>query len=136
YRIVHKPIDFRPLHEAVVPQSIIALITSCTAKDPAQRPQNFSAICLELEQEIRAVSKESKPVPGPLSSLNPWVLGGVLLVVIVMMLGISVYVPRSSTKVNDTKADAPPRLPSTLQTASGEMVLVPEGEFLSGMSQQ
>jgi serine/threonine-protein kinase len=52
HSILHDTINFKPLHDAAVPPSLIAFIASCTAKHPAQRPRNVSAICVGLQREI------------------------------------------------------------------------------------
>lgn len=141
YRILHEAIDFKPLQEAALPQSLIALIASCAAKDPAHRPQKFPAICLELEREIEAsetVPKQTKPRVAAFSLSSRWILAGVLLALIVTSLfGLSLYLRRpSSTDVVEPETEASTGLSSVLQTASGEMILIPEGEFLSGTSQE
>ena len=50
YSILHEPLDVAPLVAASIPQSVISLVTRCTAKLPAERPQDFGAIANELRR--------------------------------------------------------------------------------------
>src|SRR5262249_20627028 len=59
-RILNKPIDFTPLHQADVPKELIALIKTCTEKDPARRPQSFSTICDALAGQLQDVGRPVK----------------------------------------------------------------------------
>jgi serine/threonine protein kinase len=71
YQILHEPVDLTPLKTANVPGAVSDLVARCTSKNPAERPQSFSALCSELERIIRrlergAAAEEPAPaVPAP-----------------------------------------------------------------------
>ncbi len=50
YSILHEPLDLSPLTALGLPQSVIDLAARCTAKKPADRPQDFGAIAESLER--------------------------------------------------------------------------------------
>jgi serine/threonine-protein kinase len=141
YHILHDTIDFKPLHDAAVPPSLIALISSCTAKDPVQRPRDFSAICSKLESETGVVAPASTTKHRDIRKYAArWPLLAVLLLTVVVTVAAVKYLrthPETNEFGNDppaAKADRAAELPSRLDTNAGEMILIPEGEFLSGES--
>ena len=128
YSILHEPLDLAPL-KGSVPEPICDLIARCTAKDAAQRPPNFEAVAGEIERILtgmetpaRLATPEAQPVaPPPPPIVKPlaksWmavVLGIALLVAIAVLVKLFL------------------RPPPTLSLPSGDMVLVPAGEFLYG----
>ncbi len=150
YEILYKPLDLKPLETAGVPQPLPELVALCTAKDPAQRPQSFGDVCATLERIQRrldrgAVSPQTAtvpavnpPAPAPAAASTPVAPApaptpapprrtGVLIIAAsaaaVLLLAAAWFYLRSSGH----QALAP-----TLTTPAGEMVLVPEGPFLSG----
>jgi eukaryotic-like serine/threonine-protein kinase len=131
YAILHDTIDLRRLHEAAVPQSLIALVASCTAKDRALRPQNISPICRKLESEIESnesVPRQTKRRFGYLSS------SGILASVLLILAVITVLTVSSLRTPSRLEKQPEALVPSRLDTSTGEMILIPEGEFLSGAS--
>jgi len=52
YSILNEPLNLSPLFSANIPQGVCDLVTRCTAKNPAERPQGFTPVCEELEQLI------------------------------------------------------------------------------------
>src|SRR2546427_371465 len=70
FRILQGSVDLQPLAAAGIPQSIIDLVRLCTAKDPAQRPQNFSDICETLGPEIEKLAAP-QPKPAPSTTTTP-----------------------------------------------------------------
>jgi serine/threonine protein kinase len=138
FRVLQEPLDLEPLSNAGVPESIIALIRSCTAKDPSQRPPDFSGICAALVKEIETFEAPPAPVSTPVtplpSSTRRWMLAGVVAVLVLSaVLGLFLYwTSEPQPRVDSGKPSQPAPPPAVLQTVSGEMVLVPEGEFLSG----
>src|SRR5262249_25042360 len=125
YAILNDTIDFKRLHDAAVPQSLIAVIASCTAKDRALRPQDISPICRKLEQEIESteiVPRETKRRFAHVS-LSPRILASLLLLaaVITVIAVTSLRMPSSGTKRGPEKKES---LPSRLDTATGEMMLI------------
>ena len=137
FKILHEPLDPQPLHKAGVPDSIITLIGSCTSKDPAQRPQNFSDIRGTLERELDRL--EAPPLPSPAPATRPPASGrrrvlAAMAAALVLSVGLVLflYLRSGSPPVLDSPETAKKPPPAVLQIPSGEMVLVPAGEFLSG----
>lgn len=154
YSILNEPLKLEPLHEAGVPEAICDLIARCTAKNPAERPQGFDAVCAELEQAIAAgdlptlvlptvardaptvalQATKAAPPPQAPASRPAWLLS-VVLVVIAGLGGGLYFALKSPGKVAEVpKKEAPAQavLAPRLSTPSGEMVLVPAGDFQFG----
>jgi formylglycine-generating enzyme required for sulfatase activity len=142
YTILNEPLKLEPLHEAGVPEAICDLIARCTAKTPAERPRGFDPICIELERAIAAGDSPTlvlptakvapPPVPAP-SSRPGWLLPVVLLVIAGLGAGLYFALKSPAKVVVTPRTVAPaPVLPSRVSTPSGEMVLVPAGDFQFG----
>ncbi len=141
FAIMREPLKLEPLREAGVPEPVVDLVARCTAKDPAARPQGFGAVCEELgrllaEAEPGAVSSgtwvASAPAPTPTAfpaaaRRKPWEIPvfAVAAVAVVVATWFVVEAFRSGR-------DLPPRI----STPTGEMILVPEGPFLSGANKE
>lgn len=140
FKILNEPLDATLLVEASVPTSVIELIKKCTEKDQAKRPANFGIIIHELEAvlktmetgDMEAITQLTKPrteIPR-----IAWIGGAAALGLILLLLIFS-RIPRSETKSDAKKQGQPAavvELPVQLQTATGEMLLVQEGDFLFG----
>src|SRR5258708_21068682 len=50
--ILGRPLDTKPLVRLGVPSSLVDLIRAATAKDPAQRPQDFSAVVRQIDEVL------------------------------------------------------------------------------------
>ena len=143
YSILNEPLKLEPLYEACAPQSICDLIANCTAKNPAQRPQGFAPVIAELERVISEADAPTMMLPpatatvavAPAPSGRPaWLLPAVLVLVIGLAAGIYFAVqpgPKPAPKTPEVAALAP-----TLALPSGDMVLVPAGEFKFGEKQE
>ena len=128
HHILQEPVDITPLKQAQVPGPVIHLIERCVAKNPSDRPQSFAEIIHELEsvlavgQAERAQSGSSlAPIvkkPGRARWLIPLAAG-----VLALAFG-AVYLAYRSK--------APHQLQATINTPTGEMILIPFGVFLSG----
>jgi serine/threonine-protein kinase len=155
YAILNEPLKLEPLHEAGVPEAICDLIARCTAKNPAERPQGFDPVCIELERAIAAgesptpvlptvardaptvtlpAAKSATPAAAP-ASRPAWLLPVVLLVI--AGVGVGVYFalqsPAKVVEIPKKEAAAPAAaLAPTLSTPGGEMMLVPAGDFQFG----
>ncbi len=135
YKILHEPVDVGPLRAAGAPERICRLVSRCTAKDPAGRPQSFEEVRGEIEaslRELEGVEAPSERVGAERPAEPRWKKGWIpaaaaallaVLVVVYFALG-------RREGVEPKVVTGPP--PSVLPTATGEMVLVPEGEFLFG----
>jgi TonB family protein len=72
YSILNEPLNVRPLHDAGLPESVCDLVSKCTQKGPAARPQGFAPICaslkrvvteLEAATELPATQESTIPLP-------------------------------------------------------------------------
>jgi serine/threonine-protein kinase len=68
YAILHEPLDLTPIERVGAPEDVRQLIACATSKDPADRYQNFSAICTAIEKMIRGeridpVCRETQLMP-------------------------------------------------------------------------
>jgi serine/threonine protein kinase len=61
-QILYEPLNLEPLRAAAVPAPVFDLITSCTAKQPAQRMQTFTEVCAALQS---AMARLDKPHAAP-----------------------------------------------------------------------
>src|ERR1035437_2769687 len=48
YSILNETLDLEPLRKAAVPQAVCDLVSKCTLKNPAERPQGFGPVCAEI----------------------------------------------------------------------------------------
>ena len=160
-KILRQPLDLAPLAAAGAPQGLTDLVASCTAKDPAQRPSSFSAVCAELERILRRLQR------GPVGATQT------LQVIVEPGLGGTVAAPTPTPGRMPVATPTPPPMPAqqvaraksspwliavaiagvvmlaaavwlhfgapgtqslapTISTPTGDMVLVPAGSFLSG----
>ncbi|MGO4880115.1 MAG: protein kinase domain-containing protein [Bryobacteraceae bacterium] len=146
YSILNEPLDLTALR-GNVPDPVCDLIASSTAKDAAQRP-NFEAVAAEIERILtdidapaRPLAPEPQPAPPPpppvparsRPATMKWmaVLLGIALLAATGVLVKLLLTPRHNVQPSPLPAAAA-ALPRTLSTPTGDMVLVPEGEFLFG----
>ena len=121
YSILNEPLKLEPLQQAGAPQSICGLVARCTTKSPAERPQGFDGVVAEIERVLAdldaptSVLPAAAPAPAAPRKRPLW-----LIPVILVLAGVAYW------------AITPKRLPPVLQTPTGEMVLVPAGNFLFG----
>jgi serine/threonine protein kinase len=140
FRILQEPIDLKPLQQAAVPEPVIGLISSCTMKDAAQRPQDFSEICRKLAQQIEPVKVSSERVPQAPKSSSGLMVATAALIGAFVLIASGYWFFRDRQPGNDKPAPASqasasvsaPAPPAVIQTPAGEMVLIAAGEFLSG----
>jgi serine/threonine protein kinase len=127
YAILNEPLNVEPLKQTDAPPGIAELVSKCTAKDPAQRPQGFGPVCADLEKILAslepgtAASPVAEP-PGRPAWMIPSAAVALFLIAAVMMYFI----------VGRKKDDIGPSFAKTLSTPSGEMVIVPAGPFQFG----
>jgi serine/threonine protein kinase len=147
FKILKEPIDLQPLKQADISKSVMTLIGSCTAKEPSQRPQSFSSVCSILEAELEKLEGRSPSSAvidkrPPAVSNRRWIFLAIPVVVVSVLL-LFLW-SRSSQSVQPAAAEVPKTVdapkkaepPRVLQTTTGEMVLIPEGPFLSGADKQ
>jgi serine/threonine-protein kinase len=141
YHILNEPLKMEPMQQAGAPQAVCDLVTHCTAKKPGGRPPGFGPIVAEIESMIEAQEAptmvlptmplpEARPQPVPALPAGPaWMLPAAIAAVIV--LGAALYYatrPKDSIKPGPAAAE----WSKSINTPTGEMVLVPAGEFLFG----
>jgi serine/threonine-protein kinase len=150
YSILNEPLKMEPLHQAGVPQSVCDLITHCTAKNPAQRPQGFGPVSAELDRLIADLEAPTLVLPAapaktaeihkpsaepPAPSRPAWLMPGVLVAILALAAGIY-FATRTPQPVTDAKTSGkqvtPPALARTIEAKGGGMVLVDAGPFLAG----
>ena len=135
YSILNVPLDVAPLQNAGVPPQVIQLVTACNAKVAAERPQGFAPIIADLERMIAELSGESPAAerppasPAPAGIRRPVLLAGLAVLLVVGMVGgYFAFKPAAAPKAAE--------LAKTISTPTGEMVLVPAGEFRFGQFKQ
>jgi serine/threonine-protein kinase len=125
YNILHAPMNPEPLVQTGVPQPVRDLVARCAAKSPAERPQGFGPVCAALEQAVAATEKASARAGGRASRRAAWMLGAGLA--LALLLGVIWYLAIGRTSG---------ALPKTISTSTGEMVLVPAGDFEYGQKKE
>ena len=128
YSILNEPLKMEPMVQAGAPEAVCQLVTHCTAKSPAERPQGFGPVIAELERIVAELdaptqiykAPDQEPVVVQEVVRHPkWLIPVVALVVVVLAAGLYF-------------AMKPKKLAETITAKSGEMVLVPAGHFLFG----
>ena len=131
YSILNVPLDAAPLQSAGVPQPVIQLVEACNAKVAAERPQGFAPIIADLERMIADLSGETPAVerrldsPAPSGTRRSALLAGLAAMLLMGMIG-------GYFALKPTAAPKTVELAKTIATPTGEMVLVPAGEFRFG----
>jgi serine/threonine-protein kinase len=158
YSILNEPLNLEPLYNAGVPQGLCDLIAKCTAKKPSERPQGFGAVRTALENMIAdmdaatAIIPEHRPqgtavaaspasaaktAPAPAAPYpRRWLLP--VVVAAVLIGGAAIYLAmRPHAAVSGATTGAPPAsFPNTLASSSGDMILIPAGNFEYGQKKQ
>jgi hypothetical protein len=136
YSILNEPLDLSPLLTAGLPQPVIDLVATCTAKKPVDRPQDFGSIAGTLERvredldgATRALTQMSA-APGSAPARPPWLIPGIAALSVLVAVGLF-FAMRPKPGPSQ-----PPALPKVISTSTGPMVLVPAGEFGFGGDKQ
>ncbi len=140
FKILNEPLDPQALIAAKVPTSVVDLVKRCTEKEALKRPADFAVIVRDIEAVLRtfetgdmkSITKLTEPKPEIPKVV--WIVGGAAALVMIVLLALNV-IPRGDTGGAPKKRDSGPvaqELPAKLSTATGEMVLVKEGDFLFG----
>ena len=158
--ILRKPLDLTPMRLLGLPAALCDLVARCTAKAPAERPQSFAAVREELERVLERAQQPSR-VPGlarmaervrclpvalrsglaegkrkaakvaaAVPARTRWIAGVAVLAVVAAVAAVSLRPARQPA------APQPKPLPPVIATPTGEMVLIPAGEFLFGPDKQ
>ncbi len=156
YEILRKPLDLTPMRMLGLPAALCDLVTRCTAKSPAERPQSFTAVREELERILERVEHPSAAsvlaqavmglrclagslgrkagagmrkvaaAPSAVPARTWMIAGAVVLAAAVIAAAVALWPARRQA------TPQPKTLAPVLQTSTGEMVLIPAGEFLFG----
>ncbi|MCX6626294.1 MAG: bifunctional serine/threonine-protein kinase/formylglycine-generating enzyme family protein [Candidatus Solibacter sp.] len=128
YSILNEPLDLAPLVAAGTPQPVVDLVAACTAKKPADRPQNFGLVAAALEKArdgldapTQALTQVSPPAASAPPARPAWLIPGIAVLCVLAAVGLY-FALRP--------------LPKVIATSTGAMVLVPAGEFASGGDKQ
>ena len=144
FKILNEPLDPAPLIEAQVPTSIVELVKRCTEKDQTKRPENFDVIIRELETVLKTMETGDAGTITQLTKPRPeipkvaWIAAAIAAGLIILLLAVNL-IPRGNAPGLAKKEEsgaATVELPARLQSATGEMVLVKEGDFLFGESNE
>jgi len=126
YQILHGALNLEPLKQAGVPPALSELTARCTAKEPAQRIQDFSLVRQGLQQ-ILGQEEQAGRGPAPLPPPPPpsgriWKMAVAALALLVALVA-AYFVFRPSAQV---------QLEELIDAPTGKMVLVRAGAFLAG----
>jgi serine/threonine-protein kinase len=155
YSILNQPLDLAPLQIEGMPAEIPALIAKCTAKKADERPAGFGPVIVALEQAIGQLEARTVTTPMPAHLLPTEemprprasppqtggrpaylvpvaALAGVLLLAAIYLVVRPKPVPATESATPSTGRKAAAVLAPTLATSTGEMVLIPAGDFLFG----
>jgi eukaryotic-like serine/threonine-protein kinase len=132
YSILNEPLNLQPLRGGV-PQPVCDLIARCTAKNIAERPASFEGVAVEIERVLAAMdepaeaatvlqaSAPAKPLAKAFTKAWIAVALGIALAIAMGVLAMLVFAPGRN---RDAAV--------TMSTPSGDMVMVPAGQFLYG----
>jgi formylglycine-generating enzyme required for sulfatase activity/predicted Ser/Thr protein kinase len=160
FEILRKPLDLSPMRLLGIPAPLCDLVARCTAKAPAERAQSFTAVRQELERILEQIESRGRPKAGvkaapraakrvegarreaagtarklaaafaAVPKRTRLLAAGGVLVIALVAVGLALW-PSRPRPAPQAKA-----LPPVLATPTGEMVLVPAGEFLFGPEKQ
>jgi len=164
YSILNEPLNLQPLFAVGIPQAVCDLVTACTAKNPADRPQGFQPVCQALQHLIEEYSAataairpaeavappvESRPAPPSSPSVpavspappapKKWLVPAAAGVVLVLLVG-GYFAFRPSKAAggagNNGGTTRQAGLEPVKMTPTGQMMLVPAGPFLYGANKE
>jgi serine/threonine-protein kinase len=146
YQILQEPLNTEPMRQAGVPEPIVDLVRRCTEKDPAQRPQGFGEVCARIRAIMHDWEAPTRPMKNADQAMalpvppKPWMIPVVVVAAVIVLVGVYFVVRAVRTPVTrpSSKIEPSPKaiLKPTIQTSTGQMVLVPEGAFLFGKDKQ
>lgn len=152
YLILHQQLNLEPLQQSGAPAELVSLVQRCASKKPEERPANFEAVIGELEK-IQAIlqggSKAQPPAPSPQPEIQREpetakklpilpIAAAVGAVAVTILILVYVLNPKDDPKlkkkaeVKQEQKQEPQGPPPRLQDKFGEMLLIPEGAFVSG----
>jgi formylglycine-generating enzyme required for sulfatase activity/tRNA A-37 threonylcarbamoyl transferase component Bud32 len=159
YQILQEPLDIEPMRQAEIPEPIIDLVTRLTEKDPNKRPQGFGEVCARIRGIIHDWDAPTRPMKTGQESVaalpgarRPWLLPAIAAAMIAVLAIVyfvvrsmhaprapaatSVAAPTKAGPAGKTEVSPKSELSPSISTPVGQMVLVPDGPFLSGKEKQ
>jgi serine/threonine-protein kinase len=142
YSILNEPLNLDPLRQSGAPEAVCELVEHCTRKNLGERPLGFAPVRAELDRIVAGleaptvVMPETQPekAPPPPPPRPAWLAPAIVLLAVGVAAG-GWYALKDGNVVPD-----PPKkvleLPKMLATSTGEMVLVPAGDFLMGNNKE
>ncbi len=143
FKILNEPLDPAPLVEAQVPTAVIELIKRCADKDQLKRPAGFAEVIRDLEAVLRTMETADPETITQLTKPRPeipkavWIGAAIAAVLVIGLLGFNAFL--GSSKKEEKKEEQPAvvvELPARITSSTGDMVLVKEGDFLFGESNE
>jgi formylglycine-generating enzyme required for sulfatase activity/tRNA A-37 threonylcarbamoyl transferase component Bud32 len=138
YHILYEPFDLTPLQQPGIPDGIRNLVARCVDKDPSRRPQSFAEVLRDLEaaesriDAFNAAATAPQPVAqAPAARRRAlWVA---VAAAAILLAGAGAYLAlrQAGRPASSTAGHAKPPIAASIQTSTGEMMLVPEGAFLA-----
>jgi formylglycine-generating enzyme required for sulfatase activity len=137
FSILNEPLNLEPMRKAGAPETICDLVSRCTLKKPAERPQGFGPVIADLERMLADLDAPTVYLPGataqPVSAAGAARPAWLLPVALLLVVGLGVGLYFAFKPKNEPPRTAPrTELPASITAKSGEMVLVPAGHFKYG----
>ena len=94
YQILQEPLNVEPMRQAGIPDSIIDLVTRCTEKDPARRPQGFGEVCARIRSIIHDWDAPTRPLQSvhqaatAAPARKPWLIPVAVGAIVVVLTAI------------------------------------------------
>jgi len=149
YQILQEPLNIEPMRQAGISDPIIDLVTRCTEKDPAKRPQGFGEVCARIRAIIHDWDAPTRPLksvqqaaPAP-PARKLWLIPAAVAAMVVVLAGVyfgirATHAPSAVSVATVPKTEGPPmaELKRVIDTPTGKMLLVPGGPFLFGKDKE
>jgi eukaryotic-like serine/threonine-protein kinase len=145
YLILHQQLNMEPLRQSGAPPELISLVERCAAKKVEERPPSFEAVIADLEAILAklqggaaAPAENRQPAPpAPEKKLPLLPIAAAVAAVAIAIVLIVTYLGKKDDPVSKKGPEPtpPPQEqgpPPRLQDQYGEMILIPEGAFVSG----
>jgi formylglycine-generating enzyme required for sulfatase activity/tRNA A-37 threonylcarbamoyl transferase component Bud32 len=149
YQILQEPLNIEPMRQAGIPDPIIDLVTRCTEKDPARRPQGFGEVCARIRSIIHDWEAPTRPLKTVLQAVpaaparKPWLIPVAVAAMLVVLAGVYFGIratrsPAVGSVATPPKTEGHPNaeLKRVVETPTGRMLLVRGGQFLFGKDKE
>jgi formylglycine-generating enzyme required for sulfatase activity/tRNA A-37 threonylcarbamoyl transferase component Bud32 len=145
YQILQEPLNLEPMRQAGIPDPVVDLVARCTEKDPVKRPQGFGEVCARIRSIIHDWDAATRPLQSMQQTAparKPWLIPSAAGAMVALLGGVYLGVRAMRTPaaapavMSTTSVPVKGELEKQIETPTGKMVLVPEGEFLFGKDKQ